>query len=183
MPPGVFSGMNPPTTGGETEAALADRPVRAGLAGGGCKGRSGTGRGAPPPPHLTLTLSLQFAQYAEIVNFMLPNGTSRSGQVLEVMGSKAIVQVSPARRGRGGAGDAWVLRGLGLCPGALSPSSGGWQGAAGLRCQLPRLGSGTALRLGHRELRLGWPCGTGRDGAGTRASSSGREHLGASLQK
>ncbi|NXS53686.1 VATB1 ATPase, partial [Brachypteracias leptosomus] len=35
----------------------------------------------------------QFAQYAEIVNFMLPNGTSRSGQVLEVMGSKAIVQV------------------------------------------------------------------------------------------
>ncbi|NWQ83978.1 VATB1 ATPase, partial [Columbina picui] len=36
---------------------------------------------------------LQFAQYAEIVNFVLPNGTSRSGQVLEVMGSKAIVQV------------------------------------------------------------------------------------------
>ncbi|NWY20119.1 VATB1 ATPase, partial [Aphelocoma coerulescens] len=35
----------------------------------------------------------QFAQYAEIVNFTLPNGTTRSGQVLEVMGSKAIVQV------------------------------------------------------------------------------------------
>ncbi|KAI6069770.1 Vacuolar proton pump subunit B [Aix galericulata] len=34
-----------------------------------------------------------FAQYAEIVNFTLPNGTSRSGQVLEVVGSKAIVQV------------------------------------------------------------------------------------------
>uniref|UniRef100_A0A8B9G5D8 Vacuolar proton pump subunit B n=1 Tax=Amazona collaria TaxID=241587 RepID=A0A8B9G5D8_9PSIT len=47
----------------------------------------------PPLHHLTLPLSLQFAQYAEIVNFVLPNGTSRSGQVLEVMGSKAIVQV------------------------------------------------------------------------------------------
>ncbi|XP_015684237.1 V-type proton ATPase subunit B, kidney isoform-like, partial [Protobothrops mucrosquamatus] len=34
-----------------------------------------------------------FAQYAEIVNFTLPNGTRRSGQVLEVAGSKAIVQV------------------------------------------------------------------------------------------
>ncbi|XP_055650089.1 V-type proton ATPase subunit B, kidney isoform-like [Falco peregrinus] len=37
--------------------------------------------------------NVKFAQYAEIVNFMLPNGTRRSGQVLEVMGSKAIVQV------------------------------------------------------------------------------------------
>uniref|UniRef100_A0A6I8RGN6 Vacuolar proton pump subunit B n=1 Tax=Xenopus tropicalis TaxID=8364 RepID=A0A6I8RGN6_XENTR len=34
-----------------------------------------------------------FAQYAEIVNFTLPDGTSRSGQILEVSGSKAIVQV------------------------------------------------------------------------------------------
>lgn len=38
--------------------------------------------------------SHQFAQYAEIVNFTLPNGTQRSGQVLEVAGTKAIVQVS-----------------------------------------------------------------------------------------
>ncbi|NXE16633.1 VATB1 ATPase, partial [Lophotis ruficrista] len=38
--------------------------------------------------------NVKFAQYAEIVNFTLPNGTSRSGQVLEVMGAKAIVQVS-----------------------------------------------------------------------------------------
>lgn len=38
--------------------------------------------------------SCQFAQYAEIVNFTLPDGTQRSGQVLEVSGSKAIVQVS-----------------------------------------------------------------------------------------
>jgi V-type H+-transporting ATPase subunit B len=36
----------------------------------------------------------QFAQYAEIVNFTLPDGTQRSGQVLEVAGTKAIVQVS-----------------------------------------------------------------------------------------
>ncbi|KYO26269.1 hypothetical protein Y1Q_0000203 [Alligator mississippiensis] len=37
--------------------------------------------------------NVKFAQYAEIVNFTLPNGTARSGQVLEVVGSKAIVQV------------------------------------------------------------------------------------------
>ncbi|NXL85600.1 VATB1 ATPase, partial [Alectura lathami] len=37
--------------------------------------------------------NVKFAQYAEIVNFTLPNGTRRSGQVLEVVGSKAIVQV------------------------------------------------------------------------------------------
>ncbi|XP_062823110.1 V-type proton ATPase subunit B, kidney isoform-like, partial [Anolis carolinensis] len=37
--------------------------------------------------------NVKFAQYAEIVNFTLPNGTQRSGQVLEVAGSKAIVQV------------------------------------------------------------------------------------------
>ncbi|NXD17883.1 VATB1 ATPase, partial [Nothocercus nigrocapillus] len=37
--------------------------------------------------------NVKFAQYAEIVNFTLPNGSSRSGQVLEVLGSKAIVQV------------------------------------------------------------------------------------------
>ncbi|NXH67695.1 VATB1 ATPase, partial [Hydrobates tethys] len=56
----------------------------------------------PPPAYqtvcgvngpLVVLDNVKFAQYAEIVNFMLPNGTSRSGQVLEVMGSKAIVQV------------------------------------------------------------------------------------------
>nr|KAF6445977.1 ATPase H+ transporting V1 subunit B1 [Rousettus aegyptiacus] len=36
---------------------------------------------------------VKFAQYAEIVNFTLPDGTQRSGQVLEVTGTKAIVQV------------------------------------------------------------------------------------------
>uniref|UniRef100_K7FTR4 Vacuolar proton pump subunit B n=1 Tax=Pelodiscus sinensis TaxID=13735 RepID=K7FTR4_PELSI len=40
-----------------------------------------------------MLLSAQFAQYAEIVNFTLPNGTTRSGQILEVVGTKAIVQV------------------------------------------------------------------------------------------
>lgn len=43
---------------------------------------------------VTLDCSPQFAQYAEIVNFTLPDGTQRSGQVLEVAGTKAIVQVS-----------------------------------------------------------------------------------------
>ncbi|XP_005062419.1 PREDICTED: V-type proton ATPase subunit B, kidney isoform, partial [Ficedula albicollis] len=60
----------------------------------------------PPPPAyrtvcgvngpLVVLDNVKFAQYAEIVNFTLPNGTTRSGQVLEVMGPKAIVQVSAA---------------------------------------------------------------------------------------
>ncbi|NXA31272.1 VATB1 ATPase, partial [Eudromia elegans] len=37
--------------------------------------------------------NVKFAQYAEIVTFTLPDGSSRSGQVLEVLGPKAIVQV------------------------------------------------------------------------------------------
>lgn len=36
----------------------------------------------------------QFAKFAEIVNLTLADGTVRSGQVLEVSGSKAIVQVN-----------------------------------------------------------------------------------------
>lgn len=36
---------------------------------------------------------LQFPRYAEIVHLTLPDGTKRSGQVLEVTGSKAVVQV------------------------------------------------------------------------------------------
>ncbi|KAF7252897.1 V-type proton ATPase subunit B, kidney isoform, partial [Varanus komodoensis] len=55
----------------------------------------------PGPPYwtvcgvngpLVVLDNVKFAQYAEIVNFTLPNGTQRSGQVLEVAGSKAIVQ-------------------------------------------------------------------------------------------
>uniref|UniRef100_A0A8C0GHG8 Vacuolar proton pump subunit B n=1 Tax=Chelonoidis abingdonii TaxID=106734 RepID=A0A8C0GHG8_CHEAB len=56
----------------------------------GVQGQDAKGRVTLTP---ALLLSAQFAQYAEIVNFTLPNGTSRSGQVLEVVGSKAIVQV------------------------------------------------------------------------------------------
>lgn len=37
---------------------------------------------------------MQFPRYAEIVHLTLPDGTKRSGQVLEVTGSKAVVQVS-----------------------------------------------------------------------------------------
>ncbi|KFD49232.1 hypothetical protein M514_09883, partial [Trichuris suis] len=40
-----------------------------------------------------VAFSLKFPQYAEIVILTLPDGTKRSGQVLEVAGSKAIVQV------------------------------------------------------------------------------------------
>uniref|UniRef100_A0A8C4QV53 Vacuolar proton pump subunit B n=1 Tax=Eptatretus burgeri TaxID=7764 RepID=A0A8C4QV53_EPTBU len=36
---------------------------------------------------------VKFPKYAEIVNLVLPDATSRSGQVLEVCGSKAVVQV------------------------------------------------------------------------------------------
>ena len=35
----------------------------------------------------------QFPKFAEIVELTLPNGTIRKGQVLEVQGSKAVVQV------------------------------------------------------------------------------------------
>lgn len=42
---------------------------------------------------LTLASSGKFPRYAEIVHLTLPDGTKRSGQVLEVSGSKAVVQV------------------------------------------------------------------------------------------
>jgi V-type H+-transporting ATPase subunit B len=38
-------------------------------------------------------LKKQFAKFAEIVELTLPDGTKRSGQVLEVQGKKAVVQV------------------------------------------------------------------------------------------
>ncbi len=37
--------------------------------------------------------NFQFPKYAEIVNLTLPDGTKRSGQVLEVSGRRAVVQV------------------------------------------------------------------------------------------
>ena len=38
--------------------------------------------------------NVKFPKYAEIVSLTLPDGTVRSGQVLEVSGNKAVVQVS-----------------------------------------------------------------------------------------
>jgi V-type H+-transporting ATPase subunit B len=43
---------------------------------------------------LVILDNVKFPKYAEIVNLTLPDGTQRSGQVLEVSGSKAVVQVS-----------------------------------------------------------------------------------------
>ena len=40
-----------------------------------------------------MCLIFQFPKYAEIVNLTLQDGSKRSGQVLEVSGSKAVVQV------------------------------------------------------------------------------------------
>ncbi|KAF3842547.1 hypothetical protein F7725_024498 [Dissostichus mawsoni] len=44
-------------------------------------------------PRLTYSTVSGFPRYAEIVHLTLPDGTKRSGQVLEVIGSKAVVQV------------------------------------------------------------------------------------------
>ena len=41
----------------------------------------------------TLSLLLVFFRYAEIVNVKLGNGQNRKGQVLEIAGRKAVVQV------------------------------------------------------------------------------------------
>ena len=42
---------------------------------------------------LVILDQVKFPKYAEIVNLVLPDGSKRTGQVLEVSGSKAIVQV------------------------------------------------------------------------------------------
>lgn len=42
---------------------------------------------------LVILDDVKFPKYAEIVNLRLSDGTIRSGQVLEVSGSKAVVQV------------------------------------------------------------------------------------------
>ena len=43
---------------------------------------------------LVILDDVKFPKYAEIVNLRLADGTIRSGQVLEVSGSKAVVQVN-----------------------------------------------------------------------------------------
>jgi len=45
---------------------------------------------------LVILDDVKFPKYAEIVNLRLADGTVRSGQVLEVSGSKAVVQVYEA---------------------------------------------------------------------------------------
>lgn len=42
---------------------------------------------------LVILDDVKFPKFAEIVDLHLPDGTSRSGQVLEVSGSRAVVQV------------------------------------------------------------------------------------------
>ncbi len=43
---------------------------------------------------LVILDNVKFPKYAEIVSLTLPDGTVRSGQVLEVSGNKAVVQVN-----------------------------------------------------------------------------------------
>eukprot|EP00064_Thunnus_orientalis_P000792 superscaffoldBa00000045_g793 len=43
---------------------------------------------------LVILDNVKFPRYAEIVHLTLPDGTKRSGQVLEVIGSKAVVQLA-----------------------------------------------------------------------------------------
>ena len=42
---------------------------------------------------LVILDNVKYPKFAEIVNLRLPDGSQRAGQVLEVSGSKAIVQV------------------------------------------------------------------------------------------
>ena len=42
---------------------------------------------------LVILDNVKFPKFAEIVNLTLPDGSMRSGQILEVSGSKAVVQV------------------------------------------------------------------------------------------
>ncbi len=44
---------------------------------------------------LVILDNVKFPKYAEIVGLTLPDGTQRTGQVLEVSGNKAVVQVCP----------------------------------------------------------------------------------------
>ena len=55
---------------------------------------STTSRSVSNCVHVHTILTLQFPSYNEIVQLTLPDGTIRGGQVLEVSGKKAVVQVS-----------------------------------------------------------------------------------------
>ena len=47
---------------------------------------------------LVILDDVKFPKFAEIVNLSLPDGSHRAGQVLEVSGSKAVVQVISTSR-------------------------------------------------------------------------------------
>lgn len=44
---------------------------------------------------LVILENVKFPKYSEIVNIYLGDGSMREGQVLEIKGSRAVVQVSP----------------------------------------------------------------------------------------
>jgi len=44
---------------------------------------------------LVILDNVKFPKFAEIVNVQLGNGETRKGQVLEIAGKRAVVQVSP----------------------------------------------------------------------------------------
>lgn len=45
---------------------------------------------------LVILENVKFPKYSEIVNIHLGDGTMREGQVLEIKGSRAVVQVAPS---------------------------------------------------------------------------------------
>ena len=47
---------------------------------------------------LVILDKVKFPKFAEIVNLELPDGSHRAGQVLEVQGSKAVVQVKTVKK-------------------------------------------------------------------------------------
>jgi hypothetical protein len=79
-------------------------------AGGGGERARGDAAGSPAlpaPVHPSPRHALQKPRYGEIVNLTLGDGEKRTGQVLEIAGNKAVVQVSrPPRARRWGLGDS-----------------------------------------------------------------------------
>jgi V-type H+-transporting ATPase subunit B len=86
----------------------------------------------------------QFPQYNEIVTLELPNGEHRSGQILEVSGKKAIVQVR-SYRGRPASGAAHRCS-----------SHQVFEGTSGVDTKATKIKlSGSSMKLGVSEDMLG----------------------------
>ena len=64
---------------------------------------------------LVILDNVKLPKYAEIVNLTLGDGTTRSGQVLEVAGSRAVVQVFGTCAMIGGIGVAFVCSLSNMC--------------------------------------------------------------------